>query len=305
MIYTQNDLLKLILDTHALSIWNREKGPVFWYAANIPGPFYLNTEMMIGKTMSEHLLREITAIIAGDVDAEARAEQLERLILEAFKKNKEWQRLIATMIDRAHKDFPANAYAYISGGERRDWLFSIPFAHMAELPHLYLFKNETTFCKQPLKAGQAVLHVSDLINNAASFFDLWQPALDKLKLKCCGNLCVNVRGETGLKRLREAGQKVVSLMSIDVEFFRRLHAADLITRETFEEISVFFASSSDWAAKYLIDKPQLFDASGCDAKSFERLKFFIEHDPWKMRPKHAAFFAAMEKEIKQRPAKKA
>ncbi len=305
MIYTQNDLLKLILDTHALSIWNSAKGPVFWYAANIPGPFYLNTEMMIGRTLSEHLMREITAIVAGDVDREACAEQLERLILEAFKKNKEWQRLIATMVDHARKEFPANAFAYVSGGERRDWLFSIPFAHVIELPHLYLFKNGTAFCKQHLKAGQGVLHVSDLINNAASFFDTWQPALDKAGLKCCGNLCVNVRGEAGLKRLHEAGQKVASLMSIDVDFFRRLHAEDLISRETFEELSVFFSSSTAWAAKYLIDKPQLFDAKGCDAKSFERLKNFIEHDPWKMRPKHAAFFAAMQKEIAERPSKKA
>ncbi|MFA4994886.1 MAG: hypothetical protein WC521_06245 [Bdellovibrionales bacterium] len=305
MIYNQNDLLKLILDTHAVHIWDCTKGPVFWYAANIPGPFYVNTEMVIGKDLSEHLLREITAIVAGTIDKQGAAEQLDRLILEAFKKNPAWQKLIATMVDRAQKEFPGHAYAYVSGGERRDWLFSIPFAHMSELPHLFLFKNETLYCKQPLKAGQSVLHVSDLINNAASFFELWEPALQKEKLHCCGNLCVNVRGDNGLKRLHEAGQKVVSLMTIDVEFFRRLHAADLISRETFEEIAVFFSSSQDWAAKYLIDKPAVFNVKGSDAKSFERLKHFIEHDPWKMRPTHKDFFAAMEEEIKQRPAKKA
>ena len=300
MIYTQNDLSKLILDTHAVSIWNRAKGPVFWYAANVPGPFYVNTEMVIGKALSENLLREITAIVAGTLDGQARAEQLERLILEAYKKSLPWQRLIATMADRAHKEFPEGTYAYVSGGERRDWLFSIPYAHVIEIPHLYLFKNEPAFCKQPIKAGQKVLHVSDLINNAASFFDLWEPALQKAKLKCCGNLCVNVRGDNGLKRLREAGQKVVSLMTIDTEFFRRLHTTDLITRETFEEIAVFFSSSQDWASKYLVDHPELFDVTDCNAKSFERLRFFISRDPWKLRPKHEAFFAEMQKEIDHR-----
>ncbi len=305
MIYTQNDLLKLILDTHAVSIWNRSEGPVFWYAANVPGPFYVNTEMIIGKALSEHLLREITAIIAGTVDGEARADQLDKLILDAFKKTPQWQRLIATMVDKAKKEYPAGSFSMVSGGERRDWLFSIPFAHMAEIPHLFLFKNGVMYAKHPVKAGQSVLHVSDLINNAASFFDLWHPILEKHKLKCCGNLCVTVRGENGLRRLHGAGQKVISLIAVDVEFFRHLHAADLISRETFEEIAVFFSSAPDWASKYLIDKPELFDVDGCDEKkSFERLKNFIELDPWKMRPSHEQFFASMKKAVDQRLARK-
>jgi hypothetical protein len=303
MIYTHEDLLKLILDTSAVSIWNHATGPVFWYAANVPGPFYVNTEMVIGADLSKKMLREITAIISGTVDAEARAEQLNHVILEAYKASPSWQRLIATMIARAREEFPEHSFSMISGGERRDWLFSIPFAHHINLPHLFLFKNKELFCEQPLKAGQKVLHVSDLINNAASFFEMWKPALDTLHLGCAGNLCVNVRGEAGIRRLGEAGQKTVALMTIDTDFFRRLHAADLITRETFEEIAVFFASSQDWASKYLMGKPELFDAQGCDAKSFERLRFFISHDPWKIRPQHEAFFAVLQASIDQRLAK--
>ena len=305
MPYTHEDLLKLIHDTNAVSIWNHTKGPVFWYAASVPGPFYVNTEMVIGSSLSEKLLREITAIVAGTIDAQARAEQLNHLILTAFKNTPSWQRLIATMIDRARTDFPTHSYTVISGGERRDWLFSIPFAHACDLPHLFFFKNKTSYCEQHTHAGQSVLHVSDLINNAASFFDLWQPALDHLALKCCGNLCVNVRGENGLRRLREAGQKTSALVTIDVDFFRHLHAADLIDQATSEEIAIFFASAQAWAERYLIGKPELFNAQGCDAKSFERLKTFIQTDPWHLRPRHESFFAAMQRETDQRDAKAA
>jgi hypothetical protein len=247
MIYTQADLLKLIYDTRAVSIWDHAKGPVFWYAANVPGPFYVNTEMVIGADLSARLLREITAIVAGTSDVQARAEQLETLILDAFKTS----------------------------------------------PH----------CAKTLQPHQSALHVSDLINNAASFFDLWQPALEKARISCAGNLCVNIRGENGLNRLREAGQKIVSLMVVDRDYFRHLHAEDLITQAVFEEIAIFFASSQDWAARYLIGKPELFDVQHCDSKSFERLKFFIAHDPWGLRPKHESFFANMEKAIGQRIAK--
>lgn len=305
MIYTQSDLMKLIHDTSAVSIWDSAQGPVFWYAANVPGPFYVNTEKVIGSSLAEKLLREITAIIAGTVDSQARAEQLHNLIMDSYRSNSSWQRIISTMIDRARAEFPSNEIAMISGGERRDWLFSIPFAHTIGLPHLYLFKNKTAFCDHPVNPGQGVLHVSDLINNAASFFDSWQPTMNELKIECVGNLCMNLRGENGLSRLRDAGQKVVALVTIDLDFFRRLHAAELISRATFEEIAVFFASSQDWASKYLIDKPELFDTKNCVPKDFERLKFFISHDPWKMRPQHEAFFSGMEAAINERNSKAA
>ncbi|MDE2029812.1 MAG: hypothetical protein KGI97_04515 [Alphaproteobacteria bacterium] len=305
MIYSQTDLFKLLHDTRAVSIWNRAKGPVFWYAANVPGPFYVNTEMTIGADLSARLLREITAIVAGTVDAQARAEQLDALIMDAYKTSPSWQKLIATMIDKAQAEFPEGDFNLISGGERRDFLFSIPFAHASGLPHLFLFKNETSWCAHPLPQHPRALHVSDLINNAASILDRWLPALDALHIPCCGNLCINVRGDNGLKRLHGAGQKTACLATIDAEFFRHLHAEDLIDRETFEEIAVFFASAKDWAARYLIGKPELFDVSGCDAKSFERLRAFIANDPWKLRPQHEAFFADMGKAIARRAAKAA
>ena len=140
MIYTQEELLKLIHDTHAVSIWDHSKGPVFWYALNVPGPFYVNTEMIIGSALSEKLLREITAIVAGTIDTQARAKQLQHLIMDAYKTSPSWQRIIATLVDLARTKYPHHDFTIISGGERRDFLFSIPFAQACDLPHLFLFK---------------------------------------------------------------------------------------------------------------------------------------------------------------------
>lgn len=305
MIYTQADIFQLIHDTRAVSIWNHETGPVFWYAANVPGPFYVNTEKVIGGALSDHLLREITAIVAGTIDAQARAEQLNQLILDAFKTNPSWQKLIATMVHRAQGEFAPGSYQIISGGERRDWIFSIPLAHVCDVPHLFLFKNNTIYCEKHLHAGQVALHVSDLINNAASYFDLWQPALTKAAIPCAGNLCVNIRGDVGLRRLKDAGQKTLSLMTVDTDYFRHLHAQDMITRAVYEEMAVFFASERDWATTYLIGKADLFNIQECDSKSFERLCGFINQDPWHLRPTHKEFFASMESAINQRKAKAA
>jgi len=305
MIYTQSDLMKLIHDTSAVSIWDSSQGPVFWYAANVPGPFYVNTEKVIGSALAERLLNEMNTIISATPDAASRAEQLYNLIMDSYRSNTSWKRIISTMIDRARSEFAISDASLISGGERRDWLFSIPLAYTINLPHLYLFKNKTSYCSSQISSGQSVLHVSDLINNAASYFDTWQPAMRGLKVECIGNLCMNLRGENGLRRLQEDGQKVIALVTIDLDFFRRLHEAGLIAKETFEEISVFFSSSVQWASKYLIDKPELFDTQNCVQKDFERLKYFIAHDPWKIRPQHETFFTNMEAAIKERMSKAA
>ena len=33
-----------------------KRGPVFWYAASVPGPFYVYTELVIGPALAEKLL---------------------------------------------------------------------------------------------------------------------------------------------------------------------------------------------------------------------------------------------------------
>ena len=83
-----NDLLKLILDSKALSIWNHKTGPVFWYILGVPGPFYLNTELMIGRELSATLLDKITAIIAKEPDPKSRAAELEAVIMAAYRDHK-------------------------------------------------------------------------------------------------------------------------------------------------------------------------------------------------------------------------
>lgn len=302
MIYTPSDMIKRIHDTKAVSIWNRKTGPIFWYAASVPGPFYVNTELVIGPELSANLLKQITTIVAETPVAAERAQKLETLIMGAFEKDETFQNVIETLVARTHLEFPEGAFSLISGGERRDWLFSIPMAKLMNMRHAYLFKNGDIYCEQGLQSGEIALHVSDLINNAASYFDAWLPILSKNGLSCVGTVCVNSRGSNGVDRLKANGQKVVALNSIDTSFFEKSKATGLIDEGTLEEIKLFFVSAQEWASTYLMGKPELFNASGIDAKSFERLVTFFTKDPWGLRPAHEAFFAEMNKAIENRKA---
>jgi hypothetical protein len=295
-------LLKLIHDTKAVSIWNRKTGPVFWYAAGVPGPFYVNTELVIGPELAKKLLDQITAIVTSSNDPATRVTQLNKAILGAYEGSPVYKQVIAAMVAKGKNEFPPGSYAAISGGERRDWLFSIPFAKETGMRHLFLFKNNTLYCEQAVKPGEKVMHVADLINNAASYFDLWMPILEKAQLPCVGTVCVNTRGATGINRLKANGQKVVTLNSIDAGFFEQWQKEGLIDQATFEELKTFFASTKEWGRKYLTDDVAIFDVVKLDKKSFERLQNFFTQDPWGLRQGHEEFFEKMKQAINARRA---
>jgi hypothetical protein len=297
-----DSLLKLVHDSKALSIWNRKMGPVFWYVAGEPGPFYLNTELMIGRELAENLLETITKTVAELADPEARAARLKAAIIGAYARNADYRVIIQAMIEKAQAEFPAGAYAAVSGGERRDWLFSIPFAEETGVKHIYLFKNKSMYCGHSLRPGEKVLHISDLINNAASYFDLWLPMLKASGLACAGTLTVNTRGAAGIARLEEAGCKVAALNRIDLSFFRASCESGLIDADTLNEIAAYFSSAKEWAARYLMRDAALFDVANLDKKSFERMKSFFDRDPWGLREGHKAFFDAMRASIAARQA---
>ena len=234
MTNPQAEILKIIHDTKAVSIWNRATGPVFWYAAGVPGPFYVNTELVIGPALAKELLEKITALLASSNDPATRVAQLEAMMMDAYNKTPPYKTVIAAMVQKARQEFPQGSFDAVSGGERRDWLFSIPFAKEMGVRHLYMFKNQTSCCPDGVQASERMLHVADLINNAASYFDLWLPALQKAKLECAGTLCVNSRGSNGVDRLRAANIKTVPLNSIDVDFFAQWLKEGLIDQGTYD-----------------------------------------------------------------------
>ncbi len=297
MILSSHALAALILKTEALNIWKRETGPVFWYTMNVPGPFYINTELLLGQELSIKLLTGIDGILAKTKDSTERAHALEAMMLDAWGGSETFRDLVETLVAKAKESFAEFPAMLVSGGERRDWLFSIPFAHVAQKSHIYLFKDETPYCDAPTPHGTPVLHVSDLINNAASIINLWIPQLAYINLPCAGNLSVISRGDVGLNKLADIKQKTVCLAAIETDFFVGLVERSIIDAGTLEEIALFMKSERDWAAHYLMQHPDVFQVGKINAKSLARLQHFLSHDPWHMRKEYPEAFARIEQEI--------
>lgn len=292
--YDKDGLTTAIFSTNAVSIWNNAKGPVFWYAAGVPGPFYVNTEKLIGEEAAEKLLAAISKIVGTSASLEEKAAQVETTVMAEYNANTRFQKTIATLITESRAKF-GDGYNCVSGGERRDWFFSIPFALESGLDHIYLFKDQSVLTKKHPQSRTAwplkVLHVADLINNAASYFNNWIPMLEKNGTPMMGTSCLINRGFVGIDKLTEAKIPACSLRTIDQTFFDNLHAIKLIDESVYKELDLYFKSKEDWARKYILSKPDLFGKETLDAKSKERLQFFLENDPWNLKANDNGVFS--------------
>lgn len=303
MTGTADDILQRLYATQAIAIWDSAKGPVFWYTANVPGPFFVNTEWVIGRELAGALLKQTDAILATQTDPAARAAALKTLFLDAWKGSADYQAVIAALVATARERFAQGAFRFVSGGERRDWIFSFPFAGAMGVPHLTLFKEGTAHPEQAPQPGDAALHIADLLNNAASYFELWLPALEKLGVACPATLCVTSRGDTGLNRLKEAGKRVESLAHIGLPLFAAARESGMIAATTYEELATHFRSAPEWAETYLMERPALFNVAGVGAKDFERLAAFFTKDPWGLATRHPEVFASVRAAIATRREK--
>ena len=124
----------------------------------------------------------------------------------------------------------------ISGGQRRDWLFSGPVAYKLNVPYASLYKDGkmellgpaggpfTPFSFDEVK----VLHISDLLTEGSSSYRVedgeergWIPTLRNMGTEVSDLFCVVTRLQGGEKRLAEQGVGVHSFVAIDEDFLRQ------------------------------------------------------------------------------------
>ena len=148
---------------------------------------------------------------------------------------------VITMLADYSADVHGKGTSVISGGQRRDWIFSAAVAHQLEKPHVSLFKHgevieivdanqnvqEMTISSKPLSAMYAV-HVSDLLTTGSSTFDDrnaeptgWVPQLRAAGATTDTMYSVVSRREGGEQNLQRGGVTAISLVSIDAEFLER------------------------------------------------------------------------------------
>ncbi len=277
-----NNLINWLFKTNAVRICPENKP--FWYTSSKIGPYYINTHFLYG---SEEKANSLLKVI--DVCKENKMDCSE-IILELAHKNFEtdeiFRGLITTMCEYIKSNIDIKDIGYISGGERRDWFFSLIIADILKIPHITIFKDLTAVLyKDGVSSevtdlgGANVLHIADIITEASSYVRAWIPAVNKLKGNLKYSLVVIDRLQGGTEKLKDADVESHTLMNVDKGLFDGALSGGHISSEQYSLLMKYLDNPTGTMKEFLINNPEFLENSlNADAKTAQRARICIEED---------------------------
>ena len=275
----ENPIISWLFETDAVRVC--PEGQPFWYTSGKLGPFYINTQFLYGsEAAANRLLAVIEEACAGDklafydkVWADISA-QLESCPI--------FSQLIDLLCEEAKK-MDAD---FISGGERRDYFFSMPVARKLGMGHLSIFKDLSTVytdangvsmpSEQANLEGKKSIHIADLITVASSYVRAWIPAVEALGAKIAYSLAVVDRDQGGTKILADAGCPLTTLVVIKPELFETAKQLGRVNDEQIALINSFIADPDQFVTDFLTAHPDfLANEIAKGGKSAQRAELCI------------------------------
>ena len=127
-------IVQALFDTKAIRVAPAETP--FWYTSGKLGPFFINTHFLArNEETASGILKLIESAIAEDRNTAP--HKIFDAFCDLYKNDEIYRNCIDSIVETAKKyDFD-----FISGGERRDFFFSMVPAHILGKPHLTIFKD--------------------------------------------------------------------------------------------------------------------------------------------------------------------
>ena len=254
----ENPIISWLFETDAVRVC--PEGQPFWYTSGKLGPFYINTQFLYGsEAAANSLLKTIEEACAGE--KLAFYDKVWADISAQLASCPIYAQLIDLLTEAAAKldvDF-------ISGGERRDFVFSMPVARKLGLGHLSIFKDLSCVytdkdgvsmdAAQAGLAGKKSVHIADLITVASSYIRAWIPAVESLGAKIAYSLAVVDRDQGGSEILAKAGCPLTTLVTIKPELFEQARALGRVTDAQVALVNSFIADPDRFMHDFLVAHP--------------------------------------------------
>lgn len=275
-----NPIVSWLFETDAVRVC--PEGQPFWYTSGKLGPFYINTQFLYGSEAAANaLLSVIEEACAGDKLAfygKVYGEIEKQLAACPI-----YHQLIDLMCEAAR----SMDVDFVSGGERRDFFFSMPVARKLGLGHLSIFKDLSSVYTDAngvsMPAGQASLsgkrsvHIADLVTVASSYIRAWIPAVEGLGAKIACSLAVVDRDQGGSKILADAGCPLTTLVVIKPELFETAHKMGRITDKQLALVLHFIDDPDAFMRSFLLAHPDfLANELAKGGKSAQRAQLCID-----------------------------
>ena len=254
----ENPIISWLFETDAVRVC--PEGQPFWYTSGKLGPFYINTQFLYGsEAAANSLLKTIEEACAGE--KLAFYDKVWADISAQLASCPIYAQLIDLLTEAAAKldvDF-------VSGGERRDFFFSMPVARRLGLGHLSIFKDLSCVytdkdgvsmdAAQAGLAGKKSVHIADLITVASSYIRAWIPAVEALGAKIAYSLAVVDRDQGGSEILANAGCPLTTLVTIKPELFAQAQKLGRITDAQVALVNSFIADPDRFMHDFLVAHP--------------------------------------------------
>ena len=254
----ENPIVSWLFETDAVRVC--PEGQPFWYTSGKLGPFYINTQFLYGsEAAANSLLKTIEEACAGDKMA------FYDKVWADISAQLDSCPIFAQLIDLLTEAAAKMDVDFVSGGERRDYFFSMPVAKKLGLGHLSIFKDlssvytDANGVSMPSEeaglAGKKSVHIADLITVASSYIRAWIPAVEALGAKIAYSLAVVDRDQGGSEILANAGCPLTTLITIKPELFEQAKALGRVTDAQVELVNSFIADPDKFMHDFLVAHP--------------------------------------------------
>lgn len=274
-------IIEALFETKAVRV--APENQPFWYTSGRLGPFFINTHFLLeNEAAAGEVLKRIEKAIA---DNKLTApEEIFDMMLAYYNKGGTFKMVSDKLAEEASKlDFD-----YISGGERRDYFFSMMPAYLLKKPHLTIYKDMTSVYSECIDGpavdvkdidlkGKKALHIADLITEASSYERAWIPVIRGLGSDITDTVAVVDRHQNGREVLKGLGVELHALTGINEELFDEAKANGVINDAQKDMIMHFLENPADYMTAFLKANPGFIDAEiAKGGKNKERAELAIE-----------------------------
>lgn len=278
------DLVSNLFKTNAVKACKADKP--FWYTSGKIGVYFINADYLFGSEEdSKRLLAMVDDALSNHFTL---PKKVFDCVLAQYHSNEVYKEVIDTLVKTISEKVNLDEIDYISGGERRDWVFSNIVAYLLKKPHITIFKDLSVLVSNSdfsitesidTLEGKNCFHVSDLITEAVSYTNMWVPCIEKLggKMKWTATIVDRMQGGEG--NLAKHNVTTYSLAKIDKELFKTALEKGIITQEQFDMIDKYMNNSFETMREFLIAHPEFIkDSLNDTGKTLTRAKKCVEED---------------------------
>ena len=286
-INTSDKILRWLFETKAVSVC--PEGRPFWYTSGTIGPYYINTHFLFGsEDKANHFLEIIDREKEDILSCPLKILELSRI---NYENDEIYRGVVDELCRLAEKSIDLRYIDFISGGERRDWFFSVLVSDILGKPHITIYKDLKTVKSISGKSSEthdlntgSLLHISDLLNEASSFERAWIPSIRQRNGRLKWSIAVVDRMQGGGKYLESEGVKSLSLISIDKCFFDSALSLGLINEKQHFMVIKYMENPRGSMREFLISNPGfLEEALASGGKTSERARQCIDKDIYGLR----------------------